>query len=133
MDGHPAAAREVLWVDVIRLDQRIRIHESLCYVSSEEFEATEGPDRIFMGVHDWCAGPDNNPTDDNGHGTHTAGTVGAVGNNGKGVVGVCRVVKLAGLKIGSRNGSILLSAGISAVNYCMESRNSLLTRGPAAR
>ena len=62
---------------------------------------------------------DNNPTDDNGHGTHTAGTVGAVGNNGKGVVGVCRVVKLAGLKIGSRNGSILLSAGISAVNYCI--------------
>lgn len=62
---------------------------------------------------------DNNPTDDNGHGTHTAGTVGAVGNNGKGVVGVCRVVSLAGLKIGSRNGSILLSAGISAVNYCI--------------
>ena len=62
---------------------------------------------------------DNNPTDDNGHGTHTAGTVGAVGNNGKGVVGVCWNVRLAGLKIGSRNGSILLSAGISAVDYCI--------------
>ncbi len=51
MDGHPAAAREVLWVDVSGWDQRIRIHGSLCYVSSEAFEATEGPDRIFMGVH----------------------------------------------------------------------------------
>lgn len=25
MDGHPAAARKVFWVDVIRLDQRIRM------------------------------------------------------------------------------------------------------------
>src|SRR6476660_8986306 len=29
---------------------------------------------------------DNNPTDDNGHGTHVAGTVGAVGTNGTGDV-----------------------------------------------
>ena len=62
---------------------------------------------------------DKDPTDDNGHGTHTAGTVGAVGNNGKGVAGVCWNVRLAGLKIGSRTGSILLSAGISAVDYCI--------------
>ena len=41
MDGRPAAAREVFWVDVIRLDQRIRIHGSLCYVSSDAFETTE--------------------------------------------------------------------------------------------
>ncbi len=41
MDGHPAAAREVLWVDVSGWDQRIRIHGSLCYVSSDAFEATE--------------------------------------------------------------------------------------------
>ena len=30
----------------------------------------------------------NNPLDDNGHGTHTAGTIAAIGNNGVGVVGV---------------------------------------------
>jgi subtilisin family serine protease len=62
---------------------------------------------------------DNNPTDDNGHGTHTSGTVGAVGNNGKGVAGVCWTVRLAGLKIGSRQGSVSVSAGVSAINYCV--------------
>lgn len=61
---------------------------------------------------------DNNPNDDNGHGTHTAGTVGAVGNNAKGVAGVCWSVKLAGLKIGSRTGSISISAAVSALGYC---------------
>ena len=62
---------------------------------------------------------DKDPTDDNGHGTHTAGTVGAVGNNGKGVAGVCWNVRLAGLKIGSRSGSISLTAAISALDYCI--------------
>ena len=62
---------------------------------------------------------DNNPTDDNGHGTHTAGTVGAVGNNGLGVTGVCWNVKLAALKIGSASGSISVTAAINAINYCV--------------
>jgi subtilisin family serine protease len=62
---------------------------------------------------------DKDPTDDNGHGTHTAGTVGAVGNNGKGVAGVCWNVKLCGLKIANRSGSISLTAAISAIDYCI--------------
>jgi subtilisin family serine protease len=62
---------------------------------------------------------DKDPSDDNGHGTHTAGTVGAVGNNAKGVAGVCWTVRLAGLKIGSRNGSVSTTAAISAVDYCV--------------
>lgn len=63
---------------------------------------------------------DKDPTDDNGHGTHTAGTVGAAGNNGRGVTGVCWTVKLVGLKIGSRTGSVSSTAGISAVQYCVQ-------------
>ena len=62
---------------------------------------------------------DKDPTDDNGHGTHTAGTVGARGNNAKGVTGVCWNVKMVGLKIGSASGSVSVSAGISAINYCV--------------
>lgn len=62
---------------------------------------------------------DADPTDDNGHGTHVAGTIGAVGNNAKGVTGVCWNVKLAGLKIGSRTGSISVTAGINAISYCV--------------
>lgn len=62
---------------------------------------------------------DNNPTDDNGHGSHVAGTIGAVGNNGVGVVGVCWNVKLAGLKIGSASGSVSVTAAINAINYCI--------------
>ncbi len=62
---------------------------------------------------------DNNPTDDNGHGTHTAGTVGAVGNNAKGIAGVCWTVRMAGLKIGSRTGSVSVSAAIGSLNYCV--------------
>ncbi len=62
---------------------------------------------------------DNDPTDDNGHGTHTAGTVGAVGNNGVGVTGVCWNVKLAALKIGAADGSISVTAAVNALNYCV--------------
>ena len=62
---------------------------------------------------------DADPSDDNGHGSHTAGTVGAVGNNGKGITGVCWNVRLAALKIGSANGSVSVSAAISAINYCV--------------
>jgi serine protease len=41
---------------------------------------------------------DNDPYDDNGHGTHVAGTIGAVGDNGRGVAGVNWNVKLMPLK-----------------------------------
>ncbi len=61
---------------------------------------------------------DNNPADDNGHGTHTSGTVGARGNNATGVTGVCWTIRLAGLKIGSATGSISVTSAASALDYC---------------
>jgi subtilisin family serine protease len=45
---------------------------------------------------------DNNPDDQNGHGTHTAGTVGAVGNNGIGVVGVNWNCEIVALRVGNQ-------------------------------
>jgi subtilisin family serine protease len=62
---------------------------------------------------------DNNPMDDNGHGTHCAGTIGGVGNNGVGVVGVVWRTKLVGLKFLSAGGSGSTSAALSALQYCV--------------
>lgn len=62
---------------------------------------------------------DNNPMDDNGHGTHVSGTIGAVGNNGKGVVGVNWQVKIMPLKFGSANGFGTNADAISAIQYAI--------------
>ncbi|HNQ31222.1 MAG TPA: S8 family peptidase [Candidatus Woesebacteria bacterium] len=56
----------------------------------------------------------NNPFDDDGHGTHVSGTIGAVGNNTTGLVGVNWRVKIIPLKIfpGAYSSSIA-----SAIHY----------------
>ena len=60
---------------------------------------------------------DNDPFDDNGHGTHVAGTIGAKGNNGIGVVGVNWNVSLMALKFLNSGGAGSTSDAISAVLY----------------
>lgn len=67
---------------------------------------------------DWAYG-DNDPSDLNGHGSHTSGTVGAVGNNGVGVVGVNWNVKIMALKFLNDSGSGSTSNAISALNYAV--------------
>ncbi len=47
---------------------------------------------------------DNNPADDNGHGTYVAGTIAAAGNNGQGVAGVAEA-KILPLKFLAADGS----------------------------
>ncbi len=59
----------------------------------------------------------NNPMDDNSHGTHVAGTIGAVGNNGVGVAGVAWNVKLMPLKFMDASGGGYLSDAVRAVDY----------------
>jgi serine protease len=69
-------------------------------------------------VRGWnFVGNNNNPMDDNGHGTHVAGTIGAVGNNGVGVAGVAWNVKLMPLKFLDSKGSGYLSDAVRAVDY----------------
>ncbi|MEE8416065.1 MAG: S8 family peptidase [Desulfobacterales bacterium] len=63
------------------------------------------------------ANKDNNPTDDNGHGTHVTGTIAAVGNNGIGVAGVAWNVKIMALKSFRADGSGLTSDAILAIAY----------------
>jgi subtilisin family serine protease len=63
------------------------------------------------------ANNDNNPMDDNGHGTHVAGTIGAVGNNGVGVTGVAWTTSIMPLKFLDNEGAGALSDAIAAINY----------------
>ena len=65
---------------------------------------------------DWVSN-DNNPFDDNSHGTHVAGTIGAVGNNGVGVVGVNWNVKIAALKFLNAAGQGSTAGAINATLY----------------
>jgi len=61
---------------------------------------------------------DNDPMDDNGHGTHVAGTVAAL-RNGSGVVGVAPEVGLYALKVLGANGSGSFSNVIAALQWCV--------------
>lgn len=42
---------------------------------------------------------DNNPRDEEGHGTHVAMTIGAVGNNSIGITGVCQSAKIMAVRV----------------------------------
>jgi thermitase len=67
---------------------------------------------------------DSNPTDENGHGTHTAGTVGARGNNTLGVTGVNWNVKIMPIKIYDSVGTTTTSTMlINAYNYIRVMKN----------
>jgi len=72
-------------------------------------------------VDDWrgwdFSNGDNNPADDQGHGTHVAGTIGAVGNNGAGIVGVNWTVRLMGLKFLGSDGSGTTADAVAAILY----------------
>ncbi len=85
-------------------------------------DRTDGVDDDANGlVDDWrgwdWVNNDNNPFDDNSHGTHVAGTIGAVGNNGVGVVGVNWNVKIAALKFLNAAGNGSTAGAISATLY----------------
>ncbi len=74
----------------------------------------------FIGGDYRSPAPDDDPLDDQGHGTHVAGTVAAVGNNGEGVIGVAwksRVMPVKGL---DRNGWGHTSALANAIVYAAD-------------
>jgi subtilisin family serine protease/DNA-binding beta-propeller fold protein YncE len=63
------------------------------------------------------ANRDNDPYDDNGHGTHVAGILGAVGNNGLGVTGVCWRVSILPVKFLAADGTGFSADAIRAIDY----------------
>jgi alpha-tubulin suppressor-like RCC1 family protein/subtilisin family serine protease len=62
-------------------------------------------------------GDNNNPMDDNEHGSHCSGTIGGVGNNATGVAGVNWRVSIVPIKFLSGSGSGSLSDGVDAIYY----------------
>jgi subtilisin family serine protease len=62
-------------------------------------------------------GNDNDPFDDNSHGTHVAGTIAAVGNNEYGVVGVNWTAQIMPIKFINANGSGTVADAIEAIQY----------------
>lgn len=63
--------------------------------------------------------PDNNPADQNGHGTHVAGIVAAESNNGTGVSGIAPDAKLIPIQVLNQQGTGLFSDIINGINYAV--------------
>lgn len=72
---------------------------------------------------------DNDPYDDNNHGTHVAGTIGALGGNGVAVVGVNWQVQMAALRFLSSTGSGSISNAVLAVDYFTTAKIQASQRG----
>lgn len=60
---------------------------------------------------------DNDPYDDNEHGTHVAGTIAGIGGNGTGVAGVTWNTHVIALKFLSATGSGATSNAVKAIDY----------------
>jgi len=70
---------------------------------------------------------DNNPMDENGHGTHCAGIVAAEGNNGKGISGAAWKASLVGLRFLDRDGSGTVADAAEAVIYAADNNVKILS------
>lgn len=114
-------------VDYLHPDLRDNIWENPGEVGLDE----NGKDKRTNGLDDdqngyiddvrgWdFANDDNDPMDDDSHGTHVAGTIGAKGNNREGIAGVAWNVSLIPLKFLREDGSGTFADAIEAVEYCV--------------
>lgn len=76
---------------------------------------------------------DNDPYDDNGHGTHVAGTIGAIGNNNTGVSGLNWQSQMVALKTLSGAGSGSLSSAVAATDYFTTAKVQATSRNESSR
>src|SRR3989338_7572708 len=71
-------------------------------------------------IYGWnFVGNNNNPFDDNRHGTHVSGTIGALAGNGLGTIGVSPKVSIMACKFLSKDGWGTLDAAMKAITYAV--------------
>jgi subtilisin family serine protease len=66
----------------------------------------------------------NEPMDDNGHGTHVAGVIGAKGNNSAGTAGIMWLTNMMALKVCDASGSCDVGSEIAAIDYAIDMKNN---------
>jgi thermitase len=102
------------------------------WVNKSELNGKPGVDDDNNGyiddIHGYdFANNDNDPMDDNDHGTHCSGTIGAQGNNGLGIVGVNWRVKIMPLKFLTGSGGGTLESAIKAIEYATEKKVQIMS------
>ena len=88
-------------------------------------ETDNGVDDDDNGFVDDLAGwnfadQNNNPWDDNGHGTHVAGIIGAIRNNGIGIAGINPAVSIMALKVANSDGYAKSARIAAAIYYAVD-------------
>ncbi|WP_177198827.1 S8 family serine peptidase [Streptomyces colonosanans] len=81
-----------------------------------------GPDHKVVGGHDFV-NDDDDPTDDNGHGTHVAGIIAADGQRPDGVLGVAPDAQLTAYKVLDADGSGYTSDIIAGLEAAVDPGN----------
>jgi len=75
-------------------------------------------DGILNDVRGWdFVNNDNNPMDDNSHGTHVAGIAAAETNNGIGIAGICPKAKIMPIKVMTSKGAGDVATIVKGINY----------------
>lgn len=78
-----------------------------------------------------CEDEDNNPMDNQGHGTHVAGIAGAVSNNNIGVAGVCWNCTIMPVRAGYKNsagqGALAVDDVVQAIYYAVNNSATIIS------
>ena len=69
--------------------------------------------------YDFVGANDDDPKDENGHGTHVAGTIGAEGNNATGITGVCQKVQIMAVRVLDATGSGTTADIVEGINFAV--------------
>jgi len=124
-DGHTSSPQVIVAVVDTGVDYTHRDLQGNIWVNEVELNGTEGLDDDENGYIDDIYGydfinDDNDPIDDNAHGTHCAGIIAARGDNGLDITGVCWSAKIMALKFLNPLGYGNIEDAITALYYAVE-------------